>query len=147
MFYFSCSSCEHIGCSSTYPHSMSVYIWHTRQTVGLRPCFASKTTSGSSGRVATQHVSACNNSLPHTPTKAALGHSRHADAQDSAGKSAHATALQNFKPSKFVHHAKHKVDDSKPGVMDTIRPVKDVRINGKTQAALVVSYARHTCQA
>ncbi len=73
-----------------------------------------------------------------TPTKAALGHSRHAGSQDSAGKSAHATAVQNFKLSKFVHHAKHKVDDSKPGIMDTIRPVRDVRINGQTQAALVV---------
>ncbi len=75
---------------------------------------------------------------PHHPTKAVLGHSRHADAQDSADNSAHATALQNFKLSKFVHHAKHKVDGSKPGVMDTIQPVKDVSINGKTQAALVV---------
>ena len=73
-----------------------------------------------------------------TPTKAALGHSRHAGSQETAGKSAHATAVQNFKLSKFVHHAKHKVDDSKPGVMDTIRPVRDVRINGQTQAALVV---------
>ncbi len=73
-----------------------------------------------------------------TPTKAALGHSRHAGSQDNTGKSAPATAVQNFKLSKFVHHAKHKVDDSKPGVMDTIRPVRDVRINGQTQAALVV---------
>ena len=32
----------------------------------------------------------------------------------------------------------HKVDDSKPAVMDTIRPVRDVRIKGQTQAALVM---------
>jgi hypothetical protein len=47
-------------------------------------------------------------SLPRIPTKAALGHSRHADFQDSTGKSAHAPAVQNF---KFEHHAKHKGDD------------------------------------
>lgn len=73
-----------------------------------------------------------------TPTKAALGHSKHAGSQSGAGKSAHATAVQNFKLSKFVNSAKHKVDDSTPVVMDTIRPVRDVRINGQTQASLVV---------
>lgn len=74
---------------------------------------------------------------PH-PTKAALGHSRHAGSDSCNGSSAHKTAVQNFKLSKFVNSAKHKVDDSEPGVMDTIRPVRDVRINGQTQAALVI---------
>ena len=73
-----------------------------------------------------------------TPTKAALGHSRHAGSNSCNGSSAHKSAVQNFKLNKFVKSAKHKVDDSKPGVMDTIRPVRDVRINGQTQAALVI---------
>ena len=73
-----------------------------------------------------------------TPTKAALGHSKHAVSDSCNANSAHKSAVQNFKLSKFVKSAKHKVDDSKPGVMDTIRPVRDVRINGQTQASLVI---------
>ena len=73
-----------------------------------------------------------------TPTKAALGHSRHAGSDSCGANSPHKSAVQNFKLSKFVKLAKHKVDDSKPNVMDTIRPVRDVRINGQTQASLVV---------
>lgn len=73
-----------------------------------------------------------------TPTKAALGHSRHAGAQDSSTTSAHAAAVQSFKLSKFLKSAKHKVNDAKPAVMDTIRPIRDVRIHGQTQAALRV---------
>ena len=76
--------------------------------------------------------------IERTPTKAALGHSRHAGSESCNDNSAHKAAVQKFKLSKFVNSAKHKVDDSKPGVMDTIRPVRDVRINGQTQAALVV---------
>lgn len=73
-----------------------------------------------------------------TTTKATLGHSRHAGSDSCNAKSAHMSAVQNFKLTKFVKSAKHKVDDSKPGVMDTIRPVRDVRINGHTQASLVI---------
>lgn len=72
-----------------------------------------------------------------SPTKAALGHSRHAGSDScTPANSAHKSAVQNFKLSKFVKSAKYKVDDSKPGVMDTIRPIRDVRINGQTQASL-----------
>ena len=73
-----------------------------------------------------------------SPTNAALGHSRHAGSDSCNGNSAHKSAVQNFKLTKFVKSAKHKVDDTKPSVMDTIRPVRDVRINGQTQAALVI---------
>ena len=73
-----------------------------------------------------------------TPTKAALGHSRHAGSDSCNANDAHKSAVQNFKLSKFVKSAKHKVDDSKPDVIDTIRPVRDVRINGQTQASLVI---------
>ena len=73
-----------------------------------------------------------------TPTKAALGHSRHAGSDSCNANDAHKSAVQNFKLSKFVKSAKHKVDDFKPDVIDTIRPVRDVRINGQTQASLVI---------
>ena len=73
-----------------------------------------------------------------TPTKAALGHSRHAGSGTCSVDAVHKPAVQNFKLSKFVKSAKHRVDDSKPGVMDTIRPVRDVKINGQTQASLVI---------
>ena len=73
-----------------------------------------------------------------TPTKAALGHSKHAGSQSCNGTSAHANAVQSFKLSKFVNSAKPKVNDTKPAVMDTIRPIRDVRVNGQTQAALHV---------
>ena len=74
-----------------------------------------------------------------TPTKAALGHSMHTGKTcSSASQAAHAAAVQSFKLSKFTKTAKHKVDDTEPAVMDTIRPVRDVRINGQTQAALCI---------
>ena len=73
-----------------------------------------------------------------SPTKAALGHSKHAGANSCNANSAHQSDVQSFKLSKFVKSAKYKVDDSKPGVMDSIRPIRDVRINGQTQASLVV---------
>ena len=71
-----------------------------------------------------------------TLTKAALGHSNHAGSRAGAATSPRALAVQNFKLSKFVNSSKHKVDDSKPIVMGTIRPVRDVRINGQTQRTL-----------
>lgn len=73
-----------------------------------------------------------------SPTKAALGHSKHAGADSCNANSAHRSAVQMFKLSKFVKTAEYKVDDSKPAVMDTIRPIRDVRINGQTQASLVI---------
>lgn len=74
-----------------------------------------------------------------TPTKAALGHSMHGGKSNtSTSQSAHQTAVRSFKLSKFTKSAQYKVDDSKPVVMDTIRPIRDVRINGQTQAALCV---------
>ena len=74
-----------------------------------------------------------------TPTKAALGHSMHGGkAGTSPTQSAHQAAVQSFKLSKFTKSAQYKNDDSKPVVMDAIRPIRDVRINGQTQAALCV---------
>ena len=73
-----------------------------------------------------------------TPTKAALGHSRHAGSDSRSIEVGHKSAVQNFKLSKFVKSAKHRVDDSKPSVMGSIRPVRDVKINGQTQASLVI---------
>lgn len=70
--------------------------------------------------------------------KAALGHSRHAGSDSRSIEVGHKSAVQNFKLSKFVKSAKHRVDDSKPGVMGSIRPVRDVKINGQTQASLVI---------
>ena len=73
-----------------------------------------------------------------TTTKAALGHSKHAGAHSGNCTTAHQKAVHTFKLSKFVNSAKPKVDDMKPGVMDTIRPIRDVRISGQTQAVLHV---------
>ena len=73
-----------------------------------------------------------------SPTKAALGHSKHAGAASCNATSGHKSAVDNFKLSKFVKSATYKVDDSKPVVMDSIRPIRDVRINGQTQASLVI---------